>query len=111
MSIGATQHRHPDVRIVGDTEMTIACDLVDDDNTLMDLTGATATFAYRLVDGTVLSSELACTVSSSGTVVYEPSPSDTFVTTAGQYVGRFKLTLSDGKIMKWAVQLESVDEI
>lgn len=109
-TINASKVRCPDIRIVGDTEMLCAIELYDSDGTLLDLSGATATFSFRDADGTIVSSELTCTITGS-VVAYGPTVSDAVVSTVGTYIGRFKVTLADSTIMKLAVEYQTVTDL
>lgn len=86
-----------DVRVVGDTAMAFAIQLVEPDDTLMDLSGATATFSLRQTDSTTYDVlNAACTIN--GAVV-SYAPAGVNVDTAGVYFGRFKVVLADSTVL------------
>lgn len=87
------------VLILGQNSVPFAISVEDTDGSALDLTGATATF--KLVDAETLAAvinEGACTISGS-VVTYQPATGE--ITDAGDYFGRFTITLSDASVLKF----------
>lgn len=105
----AARKRWPRIRIAGDTLEPFWFQAIDETGALLDLTSATATF--KLVNDTTLAvvvNEASCTIVGS-TVKYMPISAD--ISTAGNFTGRFKLTLADATVGKVAYGYEIASDI
>lgn len=106
----AVVHHFPGVRIAGDTAHWFRISTYDEaTGVAVDFGGATATFKLVTFDRTtVIVNEGACLIEGPF-ITYHPVLAN--VSTSGHYLGRFKVTTSDGVLLLGHFGYEIADDI